>query len=69
MMTNCLRISYTTCAARKAKGIEYMVVDALKEANKAMQFLGVIDDPRKFVHLDDTLLKTIENAETLGFRL
>lgn len=52
---------------KKAKGIEYMVVDALKEANKAMQFLGVIDDPRKFVHLDDTLLKTIENAETLGF--
>lgn len=52
---------------RKAKGIEYMVVDALKEANKAMKFLDIIYDPRKFVRLDDTILKTIENAATLGF--
>lgn len=52
---------------RKAKGIEYMVVDALKDASKAMEFLDIIDDPRKFVHLDDTILKTIENAATLGF--
>lgn len=54
--------------SRKGKGIEHMVVDVLKEANKAMKFLDVIDDPRKFVHLDDTILKTIENATALGFR-
>mmetsp|Transcript_20030 Transcript_20030/g.60559 ORF Transcript_20030/g.60559 Transcript_20030/m.60559 type:complete len:555 (+) Transcript_20030:346-2010(+) len=53
---------------RKAKAIEYMLVDALLEADKALCFSDFIHDPERFIKLDDTLLKAIESFGGLGLR-
>lgn len=48
---------------KKAKAIEFMVVDALLEADKALKFSENIWDPSEFVRLDDNLLDYIENFD------
>ncbi len=46
---------------RKAKAIDFMVVDILKAANPVLKITSKVWDPRKFVTLDDTILKKIEH--------
>ncbi|XRB15909.1 deoxynucleoside triphosphate triphosphohydrolase SAMHD1 [Pseudoscourfieldia marina] len=46
----------------KAKAIEYMIVDALLEAEPIMQLKHTIGDAHLFTYLDDTILKRIEFA-------
>lgn len=46
---------------RKAKAIEFMVVDALLEADAALRVTDRVWDPREFQTLDDSLLDAIEN--------
>ncbi len=48
---------------KKAKAIEFMVVDALLEADKALKFSDNIWDASEFVRLDDNLLDYIENFD------
>eukprot|EP00891_Asterochloris_glomerata_P001740 jgi/Astpho2/1740/e_gw1.00032.48.1_t len=48
---------------RKAKAVELMLVDALLAADRVLHLSERITDPRKFVRLDDTLLRSIENYE------
>jgi HD superfamily phosphohydrolase len=48
---------------KKAKAIEFMVVDALLEADKALKFSENIWDASEFVSLDDNLLDYIENFD------
>ena len=50
-------------ACRKAKAVELMLVDALLAADRVLHLSERIMDPRKFVRLDDTLLRSIENYE------
>ena len=42
-----------------------MVVDALLAANPALQITDKVIDPREFIKLDDTILKTIEHFDVL----
>jgi HD superfamily phosphohydrolase len=51
---------------KKAKAVEFMVVDALVEADKALRFTDRIWDPAQFSRLDDSILETVENLEALG---
>jgi HD superfamily phosphohydrolase len=51
---------------KKAKAIEFMVVDALLEADKALRFSEDIWEPSGFVHLDDNLLDYVENFDFYG---
>ncbi len=44
---------------RKAKAIEYMVVDALLLADASLKFSDKIYEPSQFKHLDDTILKQV----------
>ena len=46
---------------RKAKAIDFMVVDILRAANPVLNITGKVWDPRRFVTLDDTILKKIEH--------
>lgn len=46
---------------RKAKSIEFMMVDALKHADDIFHFTEAIWDPREFVQLSDSLMYTIES--------
>jgi HD superfamily phosphohydrolase len=50
---------------KKAKAVEYMVVDALVEADAAWnsKISNSIWDVKEFIKMDDTLLKQIENSE------
>lgn len=48
---------------KKAKAIEFMVVDALLEADKALQFSDKIWDASEFVRLDDNILDYVENFD------
>jgi len=50
---------------KKAKAVEYMVVDALIEADVAWnsKISNSIWDVKEFIKMDDTLLKQIENSE------
>lgn len=50
---------------KKAKAIEFMVVDALLEADQALKISEKIWDPEQFVRLDDGLLSLIENFDML----
>lgn len=50
----------TVCAARQVKAVEYMVVDALVEANSTMRIAEHRLDPAKYTYLDDTILRHIE---------
>lgn len=49
----------------KSKAVEFMIVDALLEADKVMGFSGAIRSAAEFVHLDDSLLRTIEQYHRL----
>jgi len=44
---------------RKAKAIEFMVVDALLEADQTLKLSEKIHDPADFVHLNDSILETV----------
>ncbi|WPT17935.1 Deoxynucleoside triphosphate triphosphohydrolase SAMHD1-like protein [Picochlorum sp. SENEW3] len=48
---------------KKAKAIEFMVVDALLEADKALKFSEKIWDASEFVRLDDNILDYVENFD------
>jgi len=45
-----------------AKAIEYMIVDAMVEANNAFGIVEKCRSPKTFIELDDTILKRIEFA-------
>ena len=49
----------------KSKAVEFMIVDALLEADAVMGFSGAIRSAADFVHLDDSLLRTIEEYHLL----
>ncbi len=51
---------------KKAKAIEFMVVDALLEADKALKFSEDIWSAKDFVRLDDNLLDYVENFDFYG---
>ena len=57
-----LRMSTTPspcCVHRKAKAIEFMVVDALLEAEPVLQLSKKTHDPSQFANMDDTILNTV----------
>ena len=43
-----------------AKSIEYMVIDALLEAEPHLKIAKLVENPKRYVHLTDNLLNTIE---------
>ena len=43
-----------------AKAIEYMIVDAMVEANDAFEIVKKAQSPKSFLELDDSILKRIE---------
>ena len=45
-----------------AKAIEYMVVDAMTEANEHFEIVEKAMDPKTFIQLDDSILKRIEHC-------
>lgn len=45
---------------RATKAVEYMICDAMLEANNVMKIAEAVDDPREYQHLTDHVLKTIE---------
>ena len=49
----------------KLEAVEFMIVDALLEADKVMGFSAAIRSAADFVHLDDTLLRNIEEYHHL----
>ena len=51
---------------KKAKAIEFMVVDALLAAEPALKICNKIRDPAQFKLLDDGIVDIIENFEVLG---
>lgn len=51
------RIVYTH---KKAKAIEFMLVDAMLEADDCLKIAERVKDPAAFLRLDDTILKQIE---------
>jgi len=51
---------------KKAKAIEFMVVDALLEADRALKFSEDIWSPEAFLRLDDNLLDYVENFDFYG---
>ncbi|KAG7671643.1 putative Deoxynucleoside triphosphate triphosphohydrolase SAMHD1-like protein [Nannochloris sp. 'desiccata'] len=51
---------------KKSKAIEFMVVDALLEAEPALRICDKIYNPKDFVLLDDGILDLIENFDVLG---
>lgn len=46
-----------------AKAIEYMMLDALLSANRHLRFAEQLKDPRKYCHLNDSLMLRIESSE------
>eukprot|EP00887_Chlorella_sp_A99_P000319 scaffold13.g319.t1 len=54
---------------KKAKAIEFMVVDALLEADRVLRISDQIWSPATFQRLDDTLLDLLENFDLLGPRV
>ena len=48
-------------SCRKAKAVDCMVVDVLLAAEPVLNIKGKIWDPRRFITLDDTILKRIEH--------
>ena len=55
---------------KKAKGVEYMVVDALAEADIVWnrEISNAIWSPQEFIKLDDTILKRIEWSREPGLQ-
>lgn len=50
---------------RKSKAVEFMIVDALVEADKVMRFSDKVHSAAEFVTLDDGLLRNIEDYHLL----
>mmetsp|Transcript_42824 Transcript_42824/g.128549 ORF Transcript_42824/g.128549 Transcript_42824/m.128549 type:complete len:548 (-) Transcript_42824:301-1944(-) len=50
---------------RKAKSVEFMMVDALSAADELLNLKDFLYDPARFICLDDSLIKTIENYQAL----
>ncbi|KAI0759750.1 hypothetical protein BD413DRAFT_270194 [Trametes elegans] len=48
---------------KTAKAIEYMIVDALREAEKVMHIVDHIEDPKKYLHLTDHIQTQIEASD------
>ena len=46
-----------------AKAVEYMIVDALVEAEPVMKIAGRLEDPKKYLHLTDHIQTEIEASE------
>ena len=44
----------------QAKSVEYMIVDALKEANSVLKISEKVNDVKEYWKLDDTIVKQIE---------
>ena len=63
------RMHRTVYTHKKAKSVEFMVVDALLEANSALKISDKVFDVKEFVKLDDSLLDIIENWEILSHML
>ncbi len=49
----------------KVKAVEFMVCDALRAADRSLHFTDHIHDPKRYVQLDDGLLRTIRNFDLL----
>lgn len=65
---------YNICSARfrlhkafynhkSAKAIEYMIVDALMSAEPHLKIAERVTDPKKFIHLSDIIMNTIEESD------
>lgn len=48
---------------RVCKAIDYMIVDALMEANPVYKFQNKIMDPKAYVNITDDVLSNIENSK------
>lgn len=48
-----------------AKGIEYMIVDALLAAEPHLKIAEQIFDPKKFLYLTDDIVQRIESSEDI----
>ncbi|KAH9936880.1 HD-domain/PDEase-like protein [Epithele typhae] len=46
-----------------AKAIEFMIVDALKLAEPVMNIARRLEDPKKYLHLTDEIMGTIESSD------
>ncbi|KDD74334.1 hypothetical protein H632_c1392p0, partial [Helicosporidium sp. ATCC 50920] len=53
---------------RKAKAVEYMIVDALCAADPVLKLSNRVWDARSFMALDDSVLDVLENRELYGWR-
>jgi len=54
----------TVYAHRVGRALEYMVGDALEFANPVFKITEKINDPKKFLHLTDSILHLIEASES-----
>jgi len=61
LLTYCFS-SVAAAVSRKAKAIEFMVVDALLEADQVLQLTDKIHKPEDFVHLNDSILEMVRGA-------
>ncbi len=50
---------------RVCRAIDYMVVDALLEANPVYRFEDTLNDPSRYVHVTDNVLQHIENSKSV----
>ncbi|KAG9017660.1 hypothetical protein FRB90_000356, partial [Tulasnella sp. 427] len=48
---------------KTAKAVEYMMVDALLAAEPVFHFSEAIDDPKKYLHLTDSIIEDIERRD------
>ena len=55
---------------KKAKAVEYMIVDAMVEADVGWnsRISHAIQDPKEFIKLDDTIVKQIEFSKSRAFK-
>lgn len=47
---------------RVSKAIEYMIMDALTEANPTLKITDMVQDPKEFLYLNDTIVSRIESS-------
>ena len=50
----------------QVKAIEYMVADAMVEANSELKIAEAIHDPARYLHLNDHILRDIEKSDSQG---
>ncbi|CAG9461419.1 unnamed protein product [Pedinophyceae sp. YPF-701] len=55
------KLHQTVYTHPKAKAMEFMIVDALLAANKALGITDRVRDPDDYLHLNDSILEVIEN--------